>query len=277
MNRLPAIAIILFSTILMQWHSIAFWYQQTGAIGVAWSLAIEGVALWFWWRRRTVLAVLASVLLVAGPLHELSAPVLDSISQGDERAHLIELTRDEIAQLTASIEQYETNSGTRTGWSGRIDRTQSALDASRAKLAELMAQDGAYLEWRNQAIIGVQVLVLLVVLTGQVQAVMSLRLDKPTPRQPGTRQPYRIKPADMVNLPLVDTRDFDQRVSDVVARMRELLPRFANRQRQLADHFGFRPADVSMVMNHAARKAEGREIVSDRALSRMEQALEEKQ
>lgn len=269
----PSILVIVGSAILMQWHSIGFWIDQTGLIGLAWSLAIEGVALWFWWQRKTLLAVTASLLLIAGPLHELSSPLLEELQNGDHRQQLIEINQTEINQLTASIEQYQNNSAARIGWSGRIDRTQKALDNARKQIKALMSQDTGSLAWRSQAIIAVQVLVLFVVMTGQIQAVISLRgiTVQPVTRKTITKS-LSEKPKQVTKIDRKPV-DFDQRVQTVIDVIHSKLQHFMGRQKLLANYYNFRPADVSMVLNHFERVELGKEIIAEKALKRMELAF----
>jgi hypothetical protein len=276
-TRTPALLLVAASLILMQWHSISFWVEQTGTIGIAWSLAIEGVAVWFWFQRKTLLAITASLLLVCGPLHELSSPVFSKLQNDENRVQLIEINQTEIKQLTASIKQYQDNSSSRVGWSGRIDRTQTALDNARGEIKQLMSHSIDSIAWRHHAIIAVQILVLLIVMTGQIQAIISLRRN-PSQLPINRKLKQAVIVAAVPKLKkagaLVTKTDvFAARVSQLIIAINILLPTFNGRQKALAEFYEFRPADVSMVMNHLSRIDQGKEVIADKALARMEQKL----
>jgi hypothetical protein len=67
-NKFSAVMLIL-TTSIIQWHSIQFWVEVAESIGFFWNIAIEAAAIWLWWHKKTVLAFIASSLLMAGPLY----------------------------------------------------------------------------------------------------------------------------------------------------------------------------------------------------------------
>jgi len=263
--------LIISSTVLMQWHSIEFWTAYTGVIGIGWSLATEGVSLWFWWQRHTILAITASLLLISGSVYELSGPLLAEGQNNSYRQQLIEISKAEIAQLTTAIKTYQDNSNNRLGWSGRIDNTQTALDAARDELKGLASQTTTSLVWRNHAIIAVQSAVLFIVMTGQILAVISLRKDSNAIEISKHCSVIRnTSVSRSKQATAISTVDFDHRVASVANALYALLPEFDGRQNRLAEFLKIRPADISLVMHHRQRKVEGKETVSEHALKRME-------
>jgi len=273
-DRLFALLLITTSTVLMQWHSIEFWTAYTGLIGIGWSLATEGVSLWFWWQRHTLLAIFASVLLISGPVYVLSDPLLVEGQNTSHRQQLIDITKTEIGQLTTAIEAYQNNSNTRLGWSGRIDNTQSALDAARSELKALTIQTSTSLDWRNHAIIAVQSSVLLIVMIGQILAVIFLRKGSNTI---GISKPFSVTRNSAISksksVPENSTDDFDRRVNAAAIALYALLPEFDGKQNRLAEALQIRPADISLVMHHRQRITNCKETVSEQALSRIEAVI----
>ena len=73
----------------------------------------------------------------------------------------------------------------------------------------------------------------------------------------------------------VEFTGFDQRVEAVAQAIKQLLPNFDGKQMLVAEHINIRPADISMALNHATRKANSKETVTEKALQRMETALAE--
>ncbi len=133
---------------LIQYHSIAFWAENVSQdVGWAWSVVIEVAGLWLWYRPDAgsrVLGLLASLLLLAGPLYLVSAPALEAMSSAEAVAaanqEQIELLRKQIAQDAQLIETYAHNSQKRTGWLPAIQEVQQRVDQGRSRMAELQAK-----------------------------------------------------------------------------------------------------------------------------------------
>ena len=92
-NRLLTLGVLFGAIGLLQYHSIQFWQLFTEpGIGIVWSLVLEGTALWLWYQRHIgtrFLGLCASLLLLAGPLHQVSAPLvaeLERTTNGDTLA-----------------------------------------------------------------------------------------------------------------------------------------------------------------------------------------------
>lgn len=144
---------------LLQWHSIRFWSAHVdAATGWAWSVLLEAVALWLWYRRGWInrsLAAAASLLLLVGPLYVVSDPAVTQIVQMREAARTAqaeantakaaaEARKRAIPVLEQSIEALErqmavflTNSEKRSGWLPAIEQTQAALAERRRALSDL--------------------------------------------------------------------------------------------------------------------------------------------
>lgn len=181
--RLEALFLILLlagAIALLQAHAIIFWMEHVGSLGWAWSVLLEAVALWLWYgpnRARLVLAFVASCLLLLGPVSHVSAPLIEDLvaapHRDEARLARIDALSDQRGRLVESLETFRTNSLARSGWLPAIERTQSLLQDVDSELAELLAQPPQKpLAWRDQAVIVMQVLVLLLF---QVSAVLAIR------------------------------------------------------------------------------------------------------
>lgn len=307
MNRWPSLLIVAGSAVLMQLHAIQFWTGHVGTAGVAWSLILEAVALWLWWQRRRGLAVLASALLIAGPFHQLSAPTVEALRTAQASASLLAMERAEVAQLEASVARFQDNSAERIGWAQRIDRAQASLDAARERVRHRMAEQVTGADWREVGVVGLQALALLVVMVTQVLAVGQLRpvgtggaaeqleviyeaaqrgkkeaaaiLERPKVRQVPTPscpkhttgagpcycQGSRNKPPAVSET----ATDIDTLAERVAAEIETEIDNNNETQKAAADRLGVRPADISMIRNHAVRRNEGKETVSSAVLQRL--------
>lgn len=282
MKHWPSILIITISALLMQWHSIAFWLEYAGYTGVGFSLALEVVALWLWWQGRSGLAVVASALLVAGPLFQMSAPVMNTLMNQKNNSALISSYKSEIQQLSNSLNRYDQNSAKRIGWSSRIDRAQRELQEAREKLRGLIVQATPDSPTRLYMIVLMQALALMIIMRSQIIAVKELpiitdaRSKQPKQSKVKTALPV-IKNKNNESEPgektTVEKTPFDIRVIALAKKMKERLPSYSGKQRSLADDIKIRPADISLVFNHEERVKNGKEVVSERALVKMENAM----
>lgn len=165
-RQLFALPILIGGIGLLQYHAIMFWTAVVDPVtGWAWSLMLEGAALWCWSHPRFAvrygLGAVATVLVLAGPLYQVSAPLVAEHVSVDQSTAQREVLTAEIAGLEAALATYLSNSETRIGWSGRIDDTQAQLTASRAELRGLTAAAPQRLEWQRQAIILMQAIALV--------------------------------------------------------------------------------------------------------------------
>lgn len=259
-----AIAVILVSTILMQIHSIGFWIGIAGIYsGVALSLALEAAMLWLWYERKLLpIRTLAAFILIAGPWYQLSVPAVKTLEEKSVINAAIISIQEETDQLAGSLKQYDKNSGKRLGWSGRIDDRQEELTIARKELRERKLE-AAKLGLDNliyfKAVIPGGVL--LIVLITQLTAIASLRnYGSVTTVSKGVTKLRKRPP---------EASDYDRAVKAVAIAIKGKLPEFGGVQSVLAKHYGFRPADVSMVLNQADGSITGSERISKPKLREM--------
>lgn len=166
---------------LLQVHGIRFWSVQIGPIGWAWSALLELAALWLWWRRSVAmrsLGLLASVLLLAGPLYQVGSPLIEDLVLATHtdrsRDRLVPMLESEIAMLERQLAAYTANSKHRAGWLPSIEETAARLSTSRARLADLYVQPPAATAEQTTQRAGVIAMQLVALVLFQVTAVLGI-------------------------------------------------------------------------------------------------------
>lgn len=181
-RNITALILLVAAIGLMQYHAILFWSEHVDqATGWAWSLLLEGAALWLWSSRhmaQRALALVATVLVLAGPLYQVSAPLIAEW-QATDRGAVANVERRaalaaEITSLETALNAYLNNSATRQGWAQRIDATQARLDTARSELQGVIAAaaEPVRLSWQRQAVIGMQAIALVLF---QIMGVIAIR------------------------------------------------------------------------------------------------------
>lgn len=182
LGLVPPLLVLAGSIALLQVHAIQFWTEFVGPMGWAWAVLLEVVALWLWYQRqlaRRMLAMVASVLTLTGPIYMVCEPLVDqwqSASHVDAGRELhIERLTLEASRLEESIETFRANSEVRAGWLEPIQDAQARLAEVYSQLATLVAAPPAVASsWRQQALIGMQAVALLIFQLAAVLAITSL-------------------------------------------------------------------------------------------------------
>lgn len=150
--------VLVGSVSLLQWHGIMFWQEKVGPHGWAWSLLLECVALWLWYRPSfsyRTLALVASVLTLAGPIYQVAKPTfIESYSvvnyQSSNQVRLESLAAEK-ARLTEQLAIYQDNSTKRTGWLEPITKANDRIIEIDNAVAEIMLSDkdkqGLFFSW----------------------------------------------------------------------------------------------------------------------------------
>lgn len=171
LHKLPALLLLIGAVVLMQKHAWGFWCQYDPTFGPLWAMMLEGAALWLWSQRsiaKNALALLASLLVLAGPLYQVSAPALEQY-QKSSAAPLVFAKREAglLAQrdsLSASLATYNGNSQSRVGWAARIDAMNTELTRVNADLNALYVQQQQPLNmpWQALAVVAMQAIALVI-------------------------------------------------------------------------------------------------------------------
>lgn len=258
MRTLFASLMVICSMVLMQIHSIEFWTKTAGASGWVWSIGLEVAMLWFWYenkRRLQVFKYLAAFLLIAGPWYQITAPTFESLTSVTVMQAEVETAQDRVAQLSISLDRYEKRSDKRSGWAGRIDKTQAKLEDARAKLSTLRDK-GAKKEapWRSRTVAAMQALALFIILTAQLAAVTNLRSRN------GSTVTKTVTAKRNVTRNAVITEHTTERYEETVKAVAEEITRQVEElgsQAKLCRQTGLRPEYVTAVMNHEEKKKTG--------------------
>ena len=187
---LPA-TILLLCISLLQIHSMRFWAGAIGATGYPWSVALEMISLWLWFRpgRKFIrpLAWATTFLLLAGPLYRISDPIIQEALLKENLSVAISVEREILEQSIAEKQQelrsFHQIAQTRVGWQGKIDEAQAALEQKRAKLLELLANRNfantshsisIRLSWQRRSIIIMQLISVLIFQAAIVLSITTL-------------------------------------------------------------------------------------------------------
>lgn len=283
MRRALSILVLIGAITLLQIHGIEFWTGRVGAIGILWSLLLEGVALWLWYQpsaSRRTLGLVASLILLAGPLHQVAVPVLQEMenSKHADSARLaqISIVREKISGLEKSMETFLKNSEARTGWLKTIQESERRQTEAREELAGLLVVPAqAALGWSQLGIVLMQggALVLF-----QLTAVLIIVSLSSVSRNSGPRkQQY---PGGTPVETESETLEIKQETSDIpdVAQLSERLEKYLAQQKLAAREFAamhnLNPRDISFVRNHQRRVAEGKQVAPPGAVRRLAEILE---
>lgn len=184
-TRAIATAVLLGGCIaLLQYHAIQFWLAHTGPLGAVWSLLLEGAALWLWSDARAArraLGALVTLLLLAGPLYQVSAPLIEDAQRTGNTAQAsverLAAIEGEIHTLDQALATYLANSQTRQGWVARIDHTQARIEQLRSEQAALTAAriEPARQPWQRSAVIGMEALSIVIFQLVSVMCIGELR------------------------------------------------------------------------------------------------------
>lgn len=276
--KIFAVSVAGASVVLLQIHGIEFWMGQAGNTGIVWSLVLEVAAIYLWQHRRILPAVVASALLISGPLYQVSLPLMERAQEAEIATSSRLATEREIAQLERSLAAYEKNSGKRLGWAERIDSAQERLDAARERLRRITLLQGEHRQnWQKIAIILLEASALLIVLYAQIFALSQLRAgSKILAKHREEEQDENSSATPTVEGFSNDSKpeihienDVGDRVLTALSLVEERLPNFGGKRQLLAQHIGVRLADLSLLAHHETRRREGRETISRPALDRI--------
>lgn len=192
-KKVPAALLLIGGVSIMQIHAIEFWNRYAGDYGVLWSVMLEGAALWLWSQHsmpKSLLAFIASALVLAGPLYEVSAPAIAQYQVAQSAPGLAAKREQQLLtdqqRLTESLATYNANSETRAGWLTAISGTQAELSAVNDRLNALYAEqsEASPMAWQAVVAVVMQALALLIFQTLIVLCIRSLTVVTPSERLP---------------------------------------------------------------------------------------------
>lgn len=227
MRRIPSLIIpgliLIGCEALVQIHGWAFWrahfHAQAGpalsvalgvlaAVWLAWAFAARG------WAARLgcgLLGVVATAVLLAGPLYMVSRPLIEARTAADARpAELARLDAAMEARRAELARYLEITASGRYGWHGRIDDARLAIAELEAQRASLANATAAGLPWQTWAACGLQALALLLLQTGAASMAATCgrrwRLAEPV-RHVATREEVAPAVETTSPVPVIETAE----------------------------------------------------------------------
>jgi hypothetical protein len=274
LRTLPVLPLLILplAVVLLQSHGIPFWQAQAGPWpGLGWSLLLELIALWLWFRpgRRwwRPLAWAATLLLLAGPLYRVSDPLVQDLvalrGENGALAARIPLLQAQTAEARQSLDRYQRLSlAGRYGWQGKIDQAEAHLADVRTKLAQVLTaqteqQQAARLNWRRVALIVGQLVSLVLFQAAAVLAIRALSGERvqgaPVPL-PGPAQSAGNGGDPAEHLVLGLQQAVQQRL------------KAGQSYAQIAEETGIGKGHLSLLMNHFDRAKRGDRVLGEAAL-----------
>ncbi len=281
---------LILSISLIQWHSIQFWMHATDDIGWLWSITIEAAGIWLWWQRYTLLACLASFILITGPLFGLAFPMIDTASllkaKNQQYSSRLAAIKKDIQQLEGSLISYQLTSQTRIGWAARIDKTQGKLNVANQRFKLLLQDTPTPLNnSKIVMIITIEVATLLLLILTQVLAIGKLRtVSKPkivieTPLETvSNHQPedsIDSDPSVSINPKCLATLNSDIEIlaQDLTKRLDQVLHKEKISQAEWARRNDVSAKNVSLLRNYVKRKNLRQELIPKKELMRIKKLL----
>lgn len=278
-----SLAVFILATGLTQWHGFHFWTDLTGnnITGALWSVSIEAAALWLWVRGGLMpVAIVASTLLLAGPLIHIVSPALlqakhNSLAE-QQRQINIKLIDEEITIFKNSLATFLTiTEGGRKGWYDQINTDKEHLVELHQQRRTLIknttaaSQTKAYLNATMQA--GALFVVWLVSVMAMRNA---LPVALPTGNYPTSNKevPQKKEPVTPVKQQTLfaETQTITQQIDAV-------LTEYLNQQNisaaQWAKDNGLQAKDVTNVRNHDRLLREGTPRASNAKITRIAELL----
>ena len=148
LRNIPILPLLILplSIVLLQSHGIPFWQSQVGRWpGIGWSILLELISLWLWFqpaRKHRLLALATTLLLLAGPLHQIGFPLIKEFAMNQETPARMEANikaiQGEITEAERSLDRYQQLAlAGRYGWLGAMEQAEAALAAKRGELVAL--------------------------------------------------------------------------------------------------------------------------------------------
>lgn len=252
---------------LIQYHSIGFWSDHVShAIGWFWSVTIEAAGLWLWYRPglpSRVLGLVASMLLLSGPLYQIAAPAIASSDMEQARAEAsaqyAQRLRTELAQDAQLVRTYAQNSQHRQGWLPAIQDLQQRMDTARARLDTLgadQAKSFANATFEVYALVLLQALGLVLIQTTNVLAITHIsrqrRVCAPAAqpaqalRVPGHER-FEATASDAT--PRIDAQEEHAQLRELAARIRSYIEGEELSIARAAEEFGVDRRNLSYLLN----------------------------
>lgn len=262
-----AVCVWLAAEIVLQVHGLRFWAEHGGWCGWIWSVALGIVAVWFWLHRSSVVrwtfGIVASLLLLLGPLWQVGSPLVAAIetrqAQQGSVALRLELLRNAETDLSATLATYLANSTARSGWAPELARVRAELAATRSELAALAsAPPSARASWLSLAVIAIQLAALIVLQVAAIAALGVIRssgaqIPHKSHRSYASLDPSRSTSDEFADGVVAEVRRSAEAVAPQTATPKRNAAAATIRERIVAGHYGATPS-IRQVMAAEGRR-----------------------
>jgi hypothetical protein len=303
MDKASNLIIITISAILLQNHSIRFWVDIVGDIGILWSVGFEVFMIWLWWNKYRVLAFVSCLFLLSGALMHVSETTIESVIVSETAKSSTETLTRQQASLEQQLQTYVDNSNKRVGWLNQIQQTEQALADVRRQISENAAHVSVSGNSRNYLALITQAVVLAMMMATQAIAVSKMRnvsetrntirnkgIEKTETPEPA-RVPIkfrenpkvsetpviRVAPGQPVDISKYQGKSFTVIASEaqdwIPKALQAALQDLDINQAEWCRQKGIKPADLSLAKNHAERKARNQKTAPKAALEQIIQHL----
>lgn len=247
---------------LIQYHAIAFWSTAIEpATGWAWSVLLELIALWMWYRPRTrLLASVTTALVLSGPLYQVTSPLVQEFTHNaSEKASepaRASLLREAIAAEEKALQTFLANSAERSGWLPAIEQARESLDSKRTKLQSLLTPERQARPWQQVAVMVMQAVALVLIQISNVLAIRTIAVHK---RETTTPQPRKQKPRQRETpRPSQPKASRKPDVERVQVALRQHLTAEGLSARAFAARHGLTPRDLSLALHDQENREAGK-------------------
>ena len=303
------LSILALGVVLLQYHSIRYWQSLVGAwTGVGWSILLELISLWLWfntgdrpgvpkryvsWASLRLLALVTTVLLLAGPLYQISLPTLQDWRGILDAAQKIQLLQEEITDDQAGLVAYRKNSRTRLGWLEKINQMESGLREHRKRMLALFDASGQTFSWERWATVSLQALSLVLFQIANILAISTLSrrfhlsetIPSPLPKERGNvflrnfqqRPNHVVVPDPYQNnigkSPLKHTEGSSGGENHLIARLQHTIKARLDyegiSQAEFCRRHSIHPRDLSLLFNYFRLKAAGKRNVPEVLITKL--------
>jgi len=243
--------------------------------------------LWLWYQPSIVkraLGLVASILLLAGPLHQVSMPIVSAMENARHsdtaRVAQISIIQEEISSLERSLEVFRRNSESRTGWLNAIQQNEQRLGEAHKTLKSLLATPRqAAMDWSQQGAILMQGVALVLFQVTAILVITSLSRNF-NQQNPGNTHVETLEATHAVSSTSTDgdeTQHLRRDTMDVAilaTRLGEYLSRKNLTAKEFSTQHMLNPRDISLIRNHVRRKAAGKQVAPPGAIRKIAKILE---
>jgi len=244
-----ALIVLLSCAAILQYHSILWWQDQIGHIGIFWSLVIEVLAAWWWFgfRWKRWLGLVASILILAGPLHHVSAPLYKTRIMAETQrtaiSNRLESVREQIKSQQKILQGYRERSQERLGWRDVQEKASRRLQELRSRERQLLGEKSSAVSKKPVAlelITILQLTALVLYQIGTISAVLYLS---------GRYQSWRQRQTTPSEAPQEDPRQ------ELAKRVKREMEKKGLSWYNMAQQLDVSKSEVRRVVRHANRGA----------------------